>query len=78
MLPSICPSASARIALLFVLAVVVSSLRILREYERGVVFLLGRFWKVKGPGLVDPRCPASSRWCASICAPSCSTCRRRT
>src|SRR6476619_7693984 len=28
------------------------SLRILREYERGVVFQLGRFWKVKGPGLV--------------------------
>jgi regulator of protease activity HflC (stomatin/prohibitin superfamily) len=26
--------------------------RILREYERGVVFTLGRFWKVKGPGLV--------------------------
>jgi regulator of protease activity HflC (stomatin/prohibitin superfamily) len=24
----------------------------LREYERGVVFQLGRFWKVKGPGLV--------------------------
>jgi len=36
--------------LLFFLAV--SSLRILREYERGVVFQLGRFWKVKGPGLV--------------------------
>jgi regulator of protease activity HflC (stomatin/prohibitin superfamily) len=31
---------------------VLSSLRILREYERGVVFMLGRFWKVKGPGLV--------------------------
>ena len=31
---------------------VVSSFRILREYERGVVFLLGRFWKVKGPGIV--------------------------
>jgi regulator of protease activity HflC (stomatin/prohibitin superfamily) len=30
----------------------VSAVRILREYERGVVFLLGRFWKVKGPGLV--------------------------
>ena len=30
----------------------VASLRILREYERGVVFQLGRFWKVKGPGLV--------------------------
>jgi regulator of protease activity HflC (stomatin/prohibitin superfamily) len=29
-----------------------TSLRILREYERGVVFQLGRFWKVKGPGLV--------------------------
>jgi regulator of protease activity HflC (stomatin/prohibitin superfamily) len=29
-----------------------SALRILREYERGVVFQLGRFWKVKGPGLV--------------------------
>ena len=34
------------------LIVAVSSLRILREYERGVVFQLGRFWKVKGPGLV--------------------------
>jgi regulator of protease activity HflC (stomatin/prohibitin superfamily) len=30
----------------------VLSLRVLREYERGVVFQLGRFWKVKGPGLV--------------------------
>jgi regulator of protease activity HflC (stomatin/prohibitin superfamily) len=29
-----------------------SSIRVLREYERGVVFMLGRFWKVKGPGLV--------------------------
>lgn len=26
------------------------SIRIFREYERGVVFTLGRFWKVKGPG----------------------------
>ena len=25
---------------------------ILREYERGVVFQLGRFWSVKGPGLI--------------------------
>jgi len=31
---------------------IAASLRILREYERGVVFQLGRFWKVKGPGLV--------------------------
>lgn len=26
--------------------------RILYEYERGVIFTLGRFWKVKGPGLI--------------------------
>ncbi|CAJ8094261.1 nodulation efficiency protein D [Burkholderia pseudomallei] len=41
-------------SLLFVFALflVASSIRIFREYERGVVFLLGRFWKVKGPGLV--------------------------
>jgi len=25
---------------------------ILREYERGVIFQLGRFWKTKGPGLI--------------------------
>src|SRR5512135_1104272 len=29
-----------------------SAIRIFREYERGVVFTLGRFWQVKGPGLV--------------------------
>jgi regulator of protease activity HflC (stomatin/prohibitin superfamily) len=39
--------------LLVLLAVLVfASLRILREYERGVIFMLGRFWKVKGPGLI--------------------------
>lgn len=31
---------------------VIASFRILREYERGVVFMLGRFWRVKGPGLI--------------------------
>ena len=31
---------------------VFSAIKILREYERGVVFQLGRFWKVKGPGLI--------------------------
>jgi regulator of protease activity HflC (stomatin/prohibitin superfamily) len=40
-------------SLLFLLiALAVASIRILREYERAVVFLLGRFWRVKGPGLV--------------------------
>ena len=40
------------ILLVIIVVLVTSSLRILREYERGVVFQLGRFWKVKGPGLV--------------------------
>jgi regulator of protease activity HflC (stomatin/prohibitin superfamily) len=35
-----------------IVVLVFSAFRILREYERGVVFLLGRFWKVKGPGLI--------------------------
>jgi regulator of protease activity HflC (stomatin/prohibitin superfamily) len=35
-----------------VLLLIAASLRILREYERGVIFQLGRFWKVKGPGLI--------------------------
>src|SRR5450756_1622722 len=38
--------------LLLILILIASSLRVLREYQRGVVFQLGRFWKVKGPGLV--------------------------
>jgi regulator of protease activity HflC (stomatin/prohibitin superfamily) len=35
-----------------IILLVMSAFRILREYERGVVFTLGRFYKVKGPGLV--------------------------
>ncbi|KGM07070.1 putative stomatin/prohibitin-family membrane protease subunit [Methylophaga thiooxydans] len=35
-----------------VLLLIFSAVRILREYERGVVFLLGRFYKVKGPGFI--------------------------
>ena len=37
---------------LVILALLALSVRILREYERGVVFQLGRFWAVKGPGLI--------------------------
>ena len=33
-------------------ALLASALRILREYERAVVFMLGRFYRIKGPGLV--------------------------
>lgn len=34
------------------LVLMFSAIRILREYERGVVFLLGRFYRVKGPGFI--------------------------
>ena len=40
------------ILIIVLLLLVAASLRVLREYERGVVFQLGRFWSVKGPGLV--------------------------
>src|SRR3954463_11409818 len=40
------------VVLLLLVVVLTSALKVLREYERGVVFQLGRFWKVKGPGLV--------------------------
>ncbi|WP_205684936.1 slipin family protein [Poseidonibacter lekithochrous] len=36
----------------FILVLLVLSVRILREYERAVVFTLGRFTGVKGPGLI--------------------------
>ena len=28
------------------------SLRVLRQYERGVAFFLGRYWGTKGPGVI--------------------------
>ena len=37
---------------IILIAILASAIRILREYERGVVFFLGRFQKVKGPGLI--------------------------
>jgi regulator of protease activity HflC (stomatin/prohibitin superfamily) len=38
------------LSILFI--ILISAFRILREYERGVIFLLGRFYKVKGPGFI--------------------------
>lgn len=38
--------------LLLLVVFLASAIKILREYERGVVFTLGRFWKVKGPGFI--------------------------
>ena len=40
------------VGLIIFIALLLYTVRILREYERGVVFMLGRFWKVKGPGLI--------------------------
>jgi regulator of protease activity HflC (stomatin/prohibitin superfamily) len=40
------------IAILLVAVFLASAIRVLREYERGVVFMLGRFYRVKGPGLI--------------------------
>ena len=40
------------IPVLVALGVLLYSFRVLREYERGVIFMLGRLWRVKGPGLI--------------------------
>jgi len=40
-------------AVIFILIVLLFiAFNVLREYQRGVIFMLGRFWKVKGPGLI--------------------------
>ena len=36
----------------FLLFLIISSIRILNEYERGVIFTLGRFTGTKGPGII--------------------------
>lgn len=40
------------VILFIIVALLFYTFRILREYERGVIFFLGRFQKVKGPGLI--------------------------
>src|SRR5438477_5626100 len=45
-------AAAASVIVIFVLAVLYSAVRILREYERGVIFTLGRYTGTKGPGFV--------------------------
>jgi regulator of protease activity HflC (stomatin/prohibitin superfamily) len=56
---------------------IAASVKILREYERAVVFTLGRFQKVRGPGLVL-LIPFVRKWCAWICASRSSRYRPRT
>ena len=38
--------------LVLVVLFLTAAIRILREYQRGVIFFLGRFWQVKGPGFI--------------------------
>lgn len=40
------------VVIVAVITILMASVRVLREYERGVIFMLGRFYKVKGPGLI--------------------------
>ncbi len=41
------------IIVIFVALIIVNaSIRILRQYERGVMFTLGRFSSIRGPGLI--------------------------
>src|SRR5260370_23575483 len=44
-------SLSLPVIVVILLLLVMSSIRILKEYERGVMFTLGRFTGVKGPGV---------------------------
>ncbi len=40
------------VLVIFLVAIATSAIKILREYERGVVFRLGRLLRAKGPGLI--------------------------
>ena len=75
------------VIILFVLFILSSAIRILREYERGVIFRLGRLiggGGIKGPGLIllipiiDKMVKVSLRTVVFIaCLPTKSVCRRR-
>ena len=42
----------AAVLIVIIGALLFSAFKVLREYERGVIFMLGRFYRVKGPGLI--------------------------
>lgn len=46
------PEAFILIIFVIVLFYLLSCITILREYDRAVIFALGRYWKIKGPGLI--------------------------
>ena len=61
----------------FAIGLLASSVRVLREYQRGIVFRLGRLLpEPKGPGLFL-LIPIVDAWCRSTCARSRSWSRRR-
>ena len=62
---------------ILVVAVLSSAVRILREYERGVVFTLGRYTGTKGPGFFL-LVPLVQQMCGSIFGSSLTKCRPRT
>jgi regulator of protease activity HflC (stomatin/prohibitin superfamily) len=51
-MPFILNNALILIPIALILVFLFAAIRVIREYERAVVFQLGRFWKVKGPGLI--------------------------
>ena len=51
-MPFILNNALILIPIVLIVLFVFAAIRVIREYERAVVFQLGRFWKVKGPGLI--------------------------
>lgn len=62
------------VVLLFALAT--QMFKVLREYERGVVFFLGRFQEVKGPGLII-LIPFIQQWCVLIYELLCWMCQHK-
>lgn len=61
-----------------ILIFIYASIRVLREYERGVVFTLGRYIPAPRAPACFCWCRSSSRWCASICVSWSTKSRRRT
>jgi len=51
-MPFILNNALIIIPVVLIALLLFSAIRVMREYERAVIFQLGRFWKVKGPGLI--------------------------
>ena len=65
------------IIIVLVILYLAASIRVLRQYERGVIFNLGKFAGVEEPGITLVFVPFQ-RWCAYRCAPSrCRSLRKK-